>query len=388
MKLTAVAVALTTGCNLRCSYCYQRRSAAQRMPWTVLRAACDYLLAAGAAEPTLTFLGGEPLLELPLMRRAARHLARRAPPGMRPRLAVTTNGTRIDGRALRFLALSRVRTYLSLDGVEAAQQRRGEGTFAVLDALLRRMRRDYSGYFGDDVTVAVTLTAANVPHLAETVRYLLEREVSTFVVSPVVTHDPEWTDAGVAALDRQLGEAAGLCREHLQATGKLSFFNLRRTALARGRRRRDIAMCRIADGHALLVDVDGQAVACGVLAPSYSRLPTELAQRAAAAVRLGAISDPDLPRRLASCRERLSALGLFDGKERKRSRYGTCGACRCMHECQVCPLSIASQPGNEDPDAVPPLPCAFNLLVAKHRRRFQESARLKTAAAVGDPRGR
>ena len=193
---------------------------------------------------------------------------------------------------------------------------------------------------------------------------------STFAASPVLTHDPEWTDAGVVALDCQLAEATTLCREHLQASGRLPFFNLRRTPSARGRRRRDIAMCRIADGHALLVDVDGEAVACGVLAPSYARLPTELAHRAAAAVRLGAVDAPDLPGRLASCRERLSTLGLFDGKERKRSPYGTCGTCRYLHECQVCPLSIANQAGNDDPDAVPPLPCAFNLLAAKYRRRL------------------
>ena len=370
MRLTSVAVALTNGCNLHCSYCYQERGARRRMAWEVLRSACDTLLAAGAAEPMLTFLGGEPLLEFPLMQRAARHLARRAPPGIRPRLATTTNGTRIDGAALRFLALNRVRTHLSFDGVDALQCRRGEGTFAVIDALLRRMRIDYPGYLHDDVTVAVTLTAAGVPHLAATVRYLLGSGVASFVVSPVVTHDPEWSDAGVAVLDRQLGEAAKLCLEHLQTTGQMPFVNLRRTGDVRGRRRHGVEMCRIADGHALLVDVGGEAVACGMLAPSYARLPTALAQRAAAAARLGAAGDSDLLERFASCRRRLSALGLFDGKELKRSRYGACGSCRFLHECRVCPLAIANQPSNDDPDAVPPLPCAFNLLVADHRRRL------------------
>ncbi len=370
MRLCSVSVALTSACNLRCSYCYQRRGPAERMPWPALRAAIDVLLAGDATEPELAFYGGEPLLELPLIRRALAYLDDRAPPGVTPRLRLTTNGTLLDGRTVRLLALRRVLTFVSFDGVEAAQRLRGAGTFAGLDGLLLRLRRDYPGWLADDVTVAMTLSSANLDHLAASLRYLLERGVSSIQMSPLVTHDPGWSEASRETLDAQLGEAYAACREHFKRTGEMPFLPFRRERSARGRRRREVPMCRIADGHAVLVDVDGEAVACALLARSWVAPVSELGRRAAEVARLGPVTGPDLPGRLAACRKALAELRLFDHKERKRSPYAECSACGALHECRVCPLAIANQPGNDDPDAIPPLPCAFYSLAAKYKRRF------------------
>jgi sulfatase maturation enzyme AslB (radical SAM superfamily) len=366
---TAVAVALTSGCNLRCAYCYQRRGPVERMPWPVLRGAIETLLAGGAAEPELAFYGGEPLLELPLIRRAIGYLDDRAPPGVTPRYRLVTNGTLLDARAIRLLALRRVRTLISFDGVEPAQRLRGEDTFAALDALLRRVARDWPGWLEDDVTIAMTLTSASLDHLAESVRYLLGLGVSAIQLSPLATHDAAWDGGCFGRLDAQIREAAAACRDHLRRTGEMPFLPFRRTS-GRGGVRGDGWMCRIADGHAVSVDVDGQAVACDLLARSWAAPATDLGRRAADAARLGPITDPDLPGRLARCRGALAALGLFDGKERKRSPYQACAGCPVRSSCRVCPLAIANLPGNENPDTIPPLPCAFYSLVARYRRRF------------------
>jgi len=127
-------------------------------------------------------------------------------------------------------------------------------------------------------------------------------------------------------------------------------------------------MCRIGSGHALFVDVDGTVMACGLFARSTARLETGLACRAAEAATVGHVTDGDLAGRLGERRAALRSVGLFDAKERKRSPYRACGDCPLLNECRTCPMAIASQPGNEDPDLVPPLPCAFTLLTAKHRR--------------------
>jgi sulfatase maturation enzyme AslB (radical SAM superfamily) len=340
------------------------------MPWPVLRAALDVLLASDVAEPELSFYGGEPLLERPLIRRAMAYLDERAPPGVSPRFTLVTNGTLLDARTVRLLALRRVRTFVSFDGVEAAQRLRGGGTFAVLDALLRRLRRDYPGWLADDVTIAMTLSSANVDLLAASVRHLIERGVSAIEMSPLVTHDPGWSGACRERLDAQLGEAYAACREHFGRTGEMPFLPFRRTSRTRDRRRRGVPMCRIADGHAVFVDVDGEAVACGLLARSWAAPTTELGRRAAEAAHLGPVTDPDLSRRLAACRSALAELCLFDRKERKSSPYAECETCSALHECRVCPLAIANQPDNDDPDAIPPLPCAFYSLAAKYRWRF------------------
>jgi sulfatase maturation enzyme AslB (radical SAM superfamily) len=337
--------------------------------WEVAQAACDLLLAAGTAEPELGFRGGEPLLEIPLMRRVASYLERQAPPGARPRLGVTTNGTRVDAEALRFLAAWRARTGISFDGVEPAQELRAPGTFACLDASLGRLRTDFPGYFGECVTIGMTLNSANLPFLAASVRYFLERGVRSLALAPQETADPGWDARCCDELDRQLAEAARLCRDHHQRTGEVPFWPFRPPAGRRPRRPQDAPMCRLGDGHALFVDVDGTVTGCGQFAPATARLDTGLARRAAAAATVGHVTDPDLDERLARSNQALRAVGLFHGKERKRSPYRSCGACPLLGECRVCPMAIAAQPGNEDPDLVPPLPCAFTMLAAKHRRR-------------------
>jgi sulfatase maturation enzyme AslB (radical SAM superfamily) len=367
--LRSVGVALTSACNLRCAYCYQRPAAVRRMDWETLRAALDLLVRSGSPAPQLTFLGGEPLLELPLIRRATAYLEQRLAPGVRPRYAITTNGTLLDEDALRFLASRRVQTHISFDGVEPAQRWRGEGTFAVLDALLDRLRVDFPGYLHDDVTFTVTLSSANVRSLAATVRYFLDRGVSSFTTWPLLTPDPGWNDDCVEELDRELGEASTACRRHLRRTGTVPFEVFRRDGRRRSRRRHDVRPCRIADGHAAVVDTDGELVACGLFAPSLVAPATELARCAADACRIGRIDDPELPERLEARCARLDGLRLFRAKEAKRSPYRACRDCRLLSECRICAWSIAAQPGNEDPDLVPALPCAFTILAAKHRRR-------------------
>jgi sulfatase maturation enzyme AslB (radical SAM superfamily) len=341
------------------------------MSWTTLRAAIDLLLAGGASEPALGFTGGEPLLALPLMRRAVEYLGERAPAWMAPRLHVTTNGTLLDREALRFLAARRARTIISFDGVQEAQRQRGEGTFARLEHILDELRAEFPAFLADDVTLAMTLTSANVPFLAESVAYFQDQRVPSFDAAPVETLDPGWGDSGFAELDHQLREVRALLRAEFRRSGKVPFLSRRPLPARRARDRDGALMCKIAGGDGVLVDVDGTVVTCAVVAPSYARRTTALARQAVAATRVGTVNDPDLPERLAAVRRDVARLALFTGKERKRSRYGECATCRERRDCLVCPMAIAQQPGNEDPDLIPPLPCAFNLLVGRHRRGFQ-----------------
>ena len=65
----ALVLALTSGCNLACGYCYKedlaRPGAARRMTEPLACAAVDLLLRVCGPAPrvSVTFFGGEPLLE-------------------------------------------------------------------------------------------------------------------------------------------------------------------------------------------------------------------------------------------------------------------------------------------------------------------------------------
>jgi hypothetical protein len=222
----SLEVVLTTACNQSCAYCFQDVRTGQSMSWRVLRRALDLLLRSDHPHPELTFYGGEPLLELPLMMRAIEYLEADSGAGGRVAVSVFTNGTLLDRGTRRFLARHGVDTQLSLDGVdgvEAAQHLRAPGTFDRLDRALSRLRDEHPGFLRDRCSVAITLSSRNLEHLAESFGYLVDRGVGEIVVSALVTHDSGWRPSTIEALADQIDGILDVSIEHFKRTGEVPF---------------------------------------------------------------------------------------------------------------------------------------------------------------------
>ena len=191
-SVRGVHVVLTAACNLRCAYCYQNAKAKQAMDWRTLRRAVDLLLSSKQREARLTFYGGEPLLRFDLVRRAVEYARKRTGGIPWPRFAMITNGTLLTSAVGAFLALHRVRTRISFDGVREVQDLRGRGTFRALDGLLGRLRRDHPAFFRDQVEIASVFSSRTIAHIAESFDYFLKEGVQEIAVSPITTRDAEW----------------------------------------------------------------------------------------------------------------------------------------------------------------------------------------------------
>ena len=99
MELTFI---LTEECNLRCTYCYQknypRTLLSREMAETALQSALNH----GAKHLSLTFFGGEPLLQAPTLfsiLETARRLERES--GISVTAKVSTNGLELDSSVIR-----------------------------------------------------------------------------------------------------------------------------------------------------------------------------------------------------------------------------------------------------------------------------------------------
>jgi len=169
-RLRYINLVLTAECNLRCGYCYQNAKKPLRMPWETLRAALDLALGSAGFEVGVYFLGGEPLLEFPAIRRAVEYLEKNRPRGRRFSYGISTNGTLWTDEICAFLIDNRFETQISFDGVPDAQKSRGEETFDVLDRLLDRLREEHPSFYRRSVRVAVTTSPETMPHLAESRR--------------------------------------------------------------------------------------------------------------------------------------------------------------------------------------------------------------------------
>jgi sulfatase maturation enzyme AslB (radical SAM superfamily) len=384
-SIRSLDLVLTTACNLRCAYCYQDDKQRRRMDWETLRAGLDLLLSSAHAEVSVLFIGGEPLLELPLVRRAVEHLRSGARRRQRVKLSLTTNGLLLDEEGARFLAENRIATQLSFDGVPAAQVFRGPATFAPLDALLDRLRRDHRAFFEADLRVAIAVHSGNLEHLADSVAYLIEKGVSFINAGALFTHDPGWRPEHRATLAAQFARIFTRSLRLYRETGRIPFALFRRTERRSRRPWGGRAMCGVDRGEAITLDVDGQASGCVTFVESYQRFPSEFLRSRLESMRLGDVRDPAFSRRLALYPAAVREAEIFHGKGDKWSSYGRCGACPHLASCAVCPTAIGHIPGNTDPTRVPDHLCAFALVTAAYRDRFP---RQPTAAEQLTRRGR
>jgi len=119
LRPTAVrysALSITHRCNLGCDYCYARQGKGVSMSPDVARGAIEFLAGQANGWCTVTFFGGEPLVEFGLLKEIVEGTARRH--GDRIHFRMSTNGTLLDDEKLAFLRDHEVHFVLSLDGDE------------------------------------------------------------------------------------------------------------------------------------------------------------------------------------------------------------------------------------------------------------------------------
>ena len=191
-----VCLFLNHACNLRCGYCYNGRKFDRRMPDSVARRAVDLAFAGRPGQDVqISFFGGEPLLELPLLRRSvsiARRLA--AEQGRTVRFVVVTNGTLLRGEALDYLLDERIYIGVSIDGCREAHDatRRFAGGRSSYDVVTHNIEALLGRGAGAGLKVIAVIDPANVRHLPESFDALLE--IGARQISMNVNYEADWDD--------------------------------------------------------------------------------------------------------------------------------------------------------------------------------------------------
>ena len=197
-SLKALCLNVSHDCNLRCRYCFAGTGnfGGERlnMPGSIARGAIDFLLAnsPGRERVEVDFFGGEPLLNLPVVKETVEYgRAQAQSMGKEIRFTLTTNGLLLDEDTASYLDQTMFNVVLSLDGRPAVNDLlrvtpKGAGTYKTILPRLQHMaqlRQDRQYY------VRGTYTAYNKDFF-EDVRHLVEVGFDRVSVEPVVT-DPE-----------------------------------------------------------------------------------------------------------------------------------------------------------------------------------------------------
>jgi sulfatase maturation enzyme AslB (radical SAM superfamily) len=374
-RLEALSLILTSRCNMRCGYCYQRPKRRRSSTWTVVRPALDLLLESGRRGLAVAFCGGEPLLALALIRRAVEYVENERRPRMSVTYYLSTNGTLLTEEIAGYLEERDFQIQLSFDGVAAAQNLRGRGTFPALDRLLDRLRTKHTDFYRENVTIALTVTPQNLPHLADSVSYFLRKGARNIAIAPSISSDADWELVRIGELDAQFARLHERSLSHFRRTGEIPVGIFRTGRAGSSAKRRARSLCGIGALRSITVDLDGEVYGCNMFAESCIKIDSPFLRTRLEEMRLGPIDDRGLSRRCRSFPAAVRRAGMFHRKVGRHSAYGDCGSCRYLARCFICPSSICFVPGNDDPGRVSDFCCAFTRVSLKYQRRFHRGRR-------------
>jgi len=169
---------VTQECNLRCDYCtysvlYKNRSFSERkMSLNVAKAAVDFAVnhSSGSNKLVVGFYGGEPLLEIDLIKQVINYIEE-VYPNKNISYNFTTNGTLLTDDIVDFLVKKDVDLMVSIDGPkrEHDKQRRfpnNDGSFDLIMNNLNRIKYRHPDYF----STITTNTVLNPEHEYSCVR--------------------------------------------------------------------------------------------------------------------------------------------------------------------------------------------------------------------------
>jgi MoaA/NifB/PqqE/SkfB family radical SAM enzyme len=423
-RIRSLRLQLTTACNLRCSYCYQRRGRERRVAWSTLRRALDWALCARSPDPQIVFSGGEPLIEAQLIRRAVEYLESRESGA---RLTLDTNGLLLDDATAAYLVEHDFDLDVSFDGVEPAQERRAPGTFTRLDRLLDHLRREYPAYYRRHSRVSMTVLPETLPHLADSLAYFVAKRVPEIAFAPVFVPGRPFTPAQIATLEAQFDRVLRLSLDHYRETGEIPLAALRPAAAVRSAAAlppaavvrsaaalppaavvrsaaalppaavrhaassRSAYRCGAVRGDAPTVAVNGDIYGCALLVDrTHARAPRSLREELRD-LRIGNLRDDDLGDRLAGFRRRARTSPLFRPPQPASAGKGACADCPARENCSVCPVAmrLAGAQGEPDADQQPCAdanwPCAFTRVASRVQAEFTRAAGGRRVAAQPRP---
>ncbi|NIM06301.1 MAG: radical SAM protein [Armatimonadetes bacterium] len=209
---TTLDLVVTLNCNLRCDYCFVAgKDRATTMSLSTAQRAIDFFIGHSARKSHLeiVFFGGEPLLELELMRSAAAYARVHAAEKKKAmRFSITTNGTLIDDAALEFAEEFDILYMLSLDGAKRTHDlhRRsvdGRGTFDRIarNIPLLKQRQDW-------LAARMTISPDTAATLTEDVQSLFDLGINQFFIEPDFFAD--WSAEQISAYEEQYQRLADL----------------------------------------------------------------------------------------------------------------------------------------------------------------------------------
>jgi uncharacterized protein len=270
--IRALSLAVAQKCNLACTYCYAQGGdfgePATSMELRTALDAVDLLFrdVATGERVNLSFLGGEPLMNRPVLRAAtARARTIAADRGLTVTFSITTNGTQLTRDDGDFFEEHGFAVTISLDGTRAVHDRlrplrNGRGSF---DRILTRITPLLETQRRMQVSARVTVTPENL-ELRETLDAFVALGFHSVGFSPLLrspSGDGELGHAELSAMLEQMVSCGEEFERRVEAGERYPFANVVNAMREIHRGTHRPYPCGAGAGY-LGVSADGELAAC------------------------------------------------------------------------------------------------------------------------------
>lgn len=169
-RLQQLTLQVTQQCNLRCEYCiysgkYDRTRvhSDKKMSFETAKKGIDFFLEHSTenAEAVIGFYGGEPLLEMDLIKRCVDYIEQTVE-GKKVQYNITTNATLLKGDVAQFLVDHNFDISISLDGSRdehnvSRKFKNGKGSFDTVIDNLRKLTEKYPEFEKEHINIMTTV---------------------------------------------------------------------------------------------------------------------------------------------------------------------------------------------------------------------------------------
>jgi uncharacterized protein len=191
--ITGMELVLTEGCNLACSYCFEKNMLShKKMPLSIAAKAVDLLLdySNDQSELNITFFGGEPTLNYPVIKCITEYVQQKASSRNKSvHFNMTSNGTLLTSSMIDYFYQNKIKILISMDGVKGTHDKfridkNGKGTFDRVYKNLKLLKEKQPW-----IGIKMTIMPSEAQHLFSSVLELHEMGVNQFIIGPATGTD-------------------------------------------------------------------------------------------------------------------------------------------------------------------------------------------------------
>ena len=208
---------LTVECNLRCTYCFKEKWNEHMEEQVAFDTIVWLIQASGDAEDiTVTFMGGEPLIQFKLIKKLVPFAKRRAQQhGKSIHFGMTTNGTLVTDEVVDFWKQWGMGFHTSIDGTPDIQDRNrpttsGRGSARLVEKAVPKILKYRPG-----TTARCTVTPSTASAMSKSYRYF--RSLGYQDIAFVPGDQPSWTAETILEFEDEFARVSEMAMEDFRA---------------------------------------------------------------------------------------------------------------------------------------------------------------------------